>query len=181
MHESRYSKALLPDTVFHLKRVSAMCVKLAMDKGLNKAKVGEVGLAGLLHDLGKFMVPVSIINNVKKLSVQEYGIVKIHSQAGALMAKSLNYIPENIIKIIYHHHERWDGFGYPLGLKSEKIPLGARILSVADTIDALSSDRPYRQKMLKNEVIIELQNVAGSQLDPSIVESSIKLIRNNEI
>lgn len=175
------TEVLSPDTVFHLYRVSKISMVISSFMGLDEIVTAEIGLAGLLHDIGKFAIPFKIIHKQGPLTSNEYNLVKIHAQRGALIAKNEGSIPETVTETILHHHERWDGGGYPVRLDSERIPIGARVLAVSDTIDALASNRPYRDRLPRNKIIEELISVSGSQLDPKIVDLAVDLIAKEQI
>ena len=132
-------------------------------------------LGAALHDMGKIVVPDSILKKPGKLTPEEYAIVKQHCYSGGQICKRVGFLM-NAYPIVYHHHERWDGKGYPDGLKGEKIPLGARIVAVVDAYDAMTTDRPYREAMPLDEVSSILRDGAGRQWDPRIVESFIETV-----
>ena len=165
-----------PYTVGHSARVTQYAVAIAESMGLNGDEVEEIRLAGLLHDLGKIGVPDNILNKPGRLSEEEYSAIKMHP---ALSMRIVEPLPQlgNIIPIIYHHHERFDGNGYIEGKAGEKIPLGARIIAVADSFEAMTSDRPYRSALSRGEAIAELMANSGSQFDPRVVDHFLKLLK----
>ena len=165
-----------PYTVGHSARVTQYAVAIAESMGLNGDEVEEIRLAGLLHDLGKIGVPDNILNKPGRLSEEEYSAIKMHP---ALSMRIIEPLPQlgNIIPIIYHHHERFDGNGYIEGKAGEKIPLGARIIAVADSFEAMTSDRPYRSALSRGEAIAELMANSGSQFDPRVVDHFLKLLK----
>jgi len=126
--------------------------------------------AAVLHDLGKIGIPDDILNKKGKLTDQEYEIIKKHPQIGAEIIRPIHFL-KDIIPIILYHHERFDGLGYPAGLKGEEIPFSARIVAVADVYQALISDRPYRKAYTKENALEIIQRGAGTQFDPKIVET----------
>jgi HD-GYP domain-containing protein (c-di-GMP phosphodiesterase class II) len=153
----------------HAERVTDYALMIGAALGINEETMDGLKVAGLLHDLGKIGVPDSILNKVGKLTDEERKTIEQHpSVAGNI----LNRTPQlgAIISAVIFHHERWDGQGYPNGLSGEAIPLIARILSVGDAFDAMTSDRPYRKAMSVGEALVELQANAGKQFDPSLVE-----------
>ena len=165
-----------PYTVGHSARVTQYAVAIAESMGLNGDEVEEIRLAGLLHDLGKIGVPDNILNKPGRLSEEEYSAIKMHP---ALSMRIIEPLPQlgNIIPIIYHHNERYDGNGYIEGKAGEKIPLGARIIAVADSFEAMTSDRPYRSALSRGEAIAELVANSGSQFDPRVVDHFLKLLK----
>jgi putative nucleotidyltransferase with HDIG domain len=136
------------------------------DKQLIKA----VEAAALLHDMGKLAVPEYILNKPGKLSSAEFEKMKLHASVGADILTAIDF-PYPVVPIVRHHHENWDGSGYPTGLKGTDIPIGARILSVVDCFDALTSDRPYRPRLTNDEALRILLERRGSMYDPLIVDT----------
>jgi HD-GYP domain-containing protein (c-di-GMP phosphodiesterase class II) len=128
----------------------------------------DLSYAGMLHDIGRLTLPDAILLKDGPLSAEEYALVQCHPRAGAEFLASFPFF-ERAALWIAHHHERWDGAGYPFGLRGMMIPTGSRILAVADTFDALILDRPRGQAVMVNQVLRLLQIVAGSQLDPELV------------
>ena len=153
----------------HCSRMRNLCVRLGKLLGLKSEEIEILEYASLLHDLGKVSVNELILNKEGPLNEEEFMSVKRHSEVGE---KILNDIPlmKQVAIVIGAHHENFDGSGYPRGLKGSEIPLIARIIAVADTFDAMSSDRPYRKGLSLEFVIGELKRVSGAQLDPQIVE-----------
>jgi putative nucleotidyltransferase with HDIG domain len=136
--------------------------------------------AALLHDIGKFIFPDSILFADRKLTDDEWEIVKLHPEQGAkLVARIEGYGP--VAEIIHSHHERIDGRGYPAGLNGDDIPLGSRIISVCDTYDVMTSRDSYRRPVSSEAAIVELRRVAGAQLDPMIVETFVKMIEDGRV
>lgn len=164
-----------PYTVGHSARVTQYAVAIAESMELSPEEVEEVRLAGLLHDLGKIGVPDSILNKPGRLSEEEYTAIKMHPALSMRIIEPLPHLG-NIIPIIYDHHERYDGRGYVEGKSGDKIPLGARILAVADSYEAMTSDRPYRSALSRQEALSELRLNAGSQFDPDVVRHFLKLL-----
>jgi HD-GYP domain-containing protein (c-di-GMP phosphodiesterase class II) len=164
-----------PYTVGHSARVTQYAVAIAESMGLSSDAVEELRLAGLLHDLGKIGVPDSILNKAGRLSEEEYSAIKMHPALSMRIIEPLPHLG-NIIPIIYHHHERYDGNGYMDGKAGDKIPLGARIIAVADSFEAMTSDRPYRTALSREEAMSELSRNAGSQFDPEVVRHFLALL-----
>ncbi len=186
----------------HSVLVSKYSAAISVEMGLSASIIESIQIAGLLHDLGKIGVPGEILVKKGKLTNDEYGIVKTHpaialkilgpvefphfvneehlSEAPPELTLSLFEgadLSSEVKLMIYHHHEKYTGGGYPQGIKGEEIPLGARILSVADTFEALTADRPYRKAFSLNEAIKILREISGEQLDSKIVEVFIKIIK----
>jgi diguanylate cyclase (GGDEF)-like protein/putative nucleotidyltransferase with HDIG domain len=151
----------------HSTRVAELGAWIAAHLGLDVEHVELTRLAGSLHDLGKLAVPEEILRKPGPLTPPERMVLERHSQIGFRMLESLGVDP--VAEWVLHHHERWDGMGYPEGLAGEEIPLGARIIFVADAYDAMTSDRAYRGRLTPSEAVAELQRCAGTQFDPEIV------------
>lgn len=140
----------------------------------------KIRVAAILHDIGKIGISSEILNKSSNLTEEEYHIIKSHSEKGYLALKNVKNLKEESI-MVKHHHERYDGRGYPDGLKGNDIPLGARIICVADSYDAMTSDRPYRKGIPMEEAIAELRKNKGSQFDPFIVEVFVSSLINEEV
>jgi putative nucleotidyltransferase with HDIG domain len=153
----------------HSERVSELAARLATRIGIDQEQVELTRLAASLHDLGKLAIPEEILRKPGPLSETERLVLERHPQIGFRMLESLGVDP--VADWVLHHHERWDGSGYPDGLPGEDIPLGARIIFVADAYDAMTSDRVYRDRLSDDEAIAELERCAGTQFDPSIVSA----------
>lgn len=165
-----------PYTRGHCDRVAKYAVKIAEAMGLSKEEQEHIKYGGWLHDCGKIGVPESILNNNGPLTPEQMEIVKKHSRWGADVVK-LAQLPEAVINIILYHHERYDGKGYPAGLMGGGIPIEARIATVADVYDALTSDRPYRSKISHEQASEFLINFKGKFFDPEIVDKFIELFK----
>jgi putative nucleotidyltransferase with HDIG domain len=150
--------------------VTVFAQAMARRIGLDKERVSILRLGALLHDVGKLAVPSSVLLKRGPLTEAEFGQMRRHPMAGARMLQTLG-APEMILPVVRHHHERWDGTGYPDGRKGEEIPLEARILCIADSFDAMTSTRPYRAPKLPDEAMAELERCAGTQFDPELVEA----------
>ncbi len=153
----------------HSRRVSKISQKLAKYYGLKMEDVTEAKMAGLLHDIGKIVIPLGILNKDGKLTTEEYQIIKTHPEIGFRILNSTSNMRE-IAKIVLSHHERWDGGGYPQGLKKNEIPLQARIIAIADAFDAMTSERTYRKVVSYEAALQEIINNAGTQFDPELVK-----------
>jgi putative nucleotidyltransferase with HDIG domain len=157
----------IPGIESHSRRVARYAAAAARELELSCREVERVRRAAAIHDIGKLEMPPGLVNKPGALSREEFAIVKRHAQAGARIAERFGCA--DLAAIIRHHHERFDGDGYPDGLAGERIPLGARIVAVADTFDAATSSRPYREAMAEREALSLLWSEAGGQLDPRVV------------
>lgn len=164
----------------HSKRVAVYAKKLAQKYGLSKEEVQNIFYMGLMHDCGKIRVPDSILCKKGKLTDEEFGIMKTHTTEGAKLLSGFTSIPQ-IREAVLYHHERYDGRGYPEGLKGEEIPLVARILCVADSFDAMNSNRCYRDRLTKEQILEQLRSNRGTQFDPEIVDCMLELLDSGEI
>ena len=157
----------------HTERVSQYCEAMASAMNLCEKEINDIEIAGELHDIGKIMVPSELLNKPGMLTAEEFEIIKRHPETGYQILKSVDeYVA--LAEAVLYHHERWDGTGYPEGLKWEEIPLQARIISVADAYEAMTAKRPFQKSKTKEEAIAELKKCAGTQLDPEIVEVFVK-------
>ena len=167
-----------PYTGGHCRRLAEYAGFVAERLMFNTSEVESVRLGAALHDMGKIVVPDNILKKPDKLTPEEYAIVKQHCYSGGQICKRVGFLM-NAYPIVYHHHERWDGKGYPDGVKGEKIPMGARIVAVVDAYDAMTTDRPYRQALPLPDVFNELRDGAGSQWDPQIIDVFIDTVRTH--
>jgi putative nucleotidyltransferase with HDIG domain len=162
----------------HVRRVQAYAVGLARALGIdNELEIKALEAAALLHDTGKLAVPEHILNKPGKLTESEFAKMKLHVDVGADIL-SLVEFPYPVVPIVRCHHENWDGTGYPRGVKGEDIPIGARILSVVDCFDALTSDRPYRRRMTEQDALQILRDRRGSMYDPRVVDTFVAVYRD---
>src|SRR5207302_9419233 len=158
----------------HIRRVQAHATNLAKAVGvMEDSLLKAIEAAALLHDMGKLAVPEYILNKPGKLTDAEFEKMKLHASVGADILSAIDF-PYPVVPIVRHHHENWNGNGYPDGLKGTDIPIGARILSVRDCFDALTSDRPYRPRLSDNEALDILLERRGSMYDPLIVDTFAK-------
>ncbi len=153
----------------HLRRVQVYAVEIAKDLGLDQDQLNAIRAAAMLHDIGKLAVPEHILSKPGRLTPEEFEKMKIHPIVGAEILDRVQF-PYPVVPIVRSHHEKWDGTGYPHGLKSEAIPVGARILSAVDCFDALASERPYRQALSPQESMKALTAEKGRSFDPRVVE-----------
>jgi diguanylate cyclase (GGDEF)-like protein/putative nucleotidyltransferase with HDIG domain len=159
----------------HIRRVQQYAAAVAEAMGMSPSEVQGVRTAGLLHDIGKLAVPEHILSKPGPLTHEEFKKVQIHPQIGAEIIASVPF-PYPVGPLIRSHHERWDGKGYPDGLKGEQIPLGARILSVVDQFDALTSKRPYHKAVSDVVAVTRIREQAGRALDPQVVETFVAML-----
>ena len=159
----------------HIRRVQMYAVGLARAVGVSEHEIRGINTAALLHDIGKLAVPEHILAKPGPLTAEEFQKVRIHPQVGAGIISAVPF-PYPVAPLILCHHERWDGRGYPAGLRERDIPLGARILSIVDYFDALTSERPYHQPMSFEGAVALLQQEAGKALDPQLVETFVRLL-----
>ncbi|MFA5800942.1 MAG: HD domain-containing phosphohydrolase [Thermoleophilia bacterium] len=161
----------------HSKRVTEIAVTLATERGLASEAIDKIRFAGLVHDIGKIGVPEEILLKPGKLTNEEFDRIKEHSAAGEKILKPIIRDRE-ILEMVRYHHERYSGGGYPEGRKKEDIPLGARIIAVADAFDAMTSNRPYREALSPEKARNQLLANKGSQFDPELVDLFIKAEEN---
>jgi diguanylate cyclase (GGDEF)-like protein/putative nucleotidyltransferase with HDIG domain len=155
-------------TYQHLRRVQHYSIEIGKEMGLSEAELNALRAASLLHDIGKLAVPEHILTKPGKLTPQEFEKMKIHPLVGAEILEQVDF-PYPVAPVVRAHHERWDGTGYPLGLASEEIPVGARILSAVDCLDALASDRQYRRALPLDEAMAIVLRESGKGYDPRVV------------
>src|SRR5438309_9211560 len=153
----------------HLQRVRVYAIEVAKELGMKGSDLEALHAAALLHDIGKLAVPEHIISKPGRLSPEEFEKMKIHTLVGAEILERVRF-PYPVVPIVRAHHEKWDGSGYPLGLKGAEIPIGARILSAVDFLDALASDRQYRRALPLKDVMQKLAAESGKSFDPKVVE-----------
>ncbi len=153
----------------HIQRVKLFAGRMGEMVGLSNIEIEALKAGSLLHDIGKIGVPAYILNKPGKLTQHEFEQMKMHTIIGADMLSNVNF-RYPVVPIVRHHHERWDGRGYPDGLKGEKIPITARILTLVDNYDALRSDRPYKKGMTREEALEYIKQNAGTFFDPNLVE-----------
>jgi putative nucleotidyltransferase with HDIG domain len=157
------------DTEGHSSRVAAQAVQLAHLVGMKESEIVDLRRGALLHDIGKMGIPDTILLKNTDLTDKEWQIMRMHPILGKNMLRSIQFL-KNAVEVAYCHHEKWDGTGYPQGLKGEEIPLAARIFSVIDGWDALRSDRPYRKAVSDEEAWKYIEDNIGKAYDPMVVE-----------
>ena len=171
---SRIVETRDPYTAGHQKGVGRLAAAIAAEMGLEPEQVRGLNLAGIVHDIGKVSVPAEILVKPSALSEFEFGLVRRHPQVGYDILKDIDF-PWPIAKTILQHHERLDGSGYPFGLKGKDIILEARILAVADTVEAMASHRPYRPAVGVAAALAEVARYAGTLYDPEAVRVCLRL------
>jgi HD-GYP domain-containing protein (c-di-GMP phosphodiesterase class II) len=153
----------------HSDRVARYAVALGRTMGLDAPDLERLELAGLLHDVGKIGVPDGILTKGERLTDAEFAIIKEHPVTGERLLAGLTYLPKDILPAVRHHHERWDGRGYPDGLAGAALPLDAAILGAADAFDAMTSTRTYRKALLHREAARRIREGSGTQFAPHVV------------
>lgn len=167
---ARYAENREPYREGHAERVGTYAQKLAEAVGFSPAEAEQLLIAGLIHDLGLLHVPEKILRKPSPLNEEEWALVRSHPQESLNLMERQAFLSEAAVKAVRYHHERYDGRGYPEGLKGDAIPIEGRLLSVADTFDALTHDRPYRPAYPLKEAVAEMQRVSGTQLDPDLTD-----------
>ena len=164
------------NTGIHSTRLAEWALHVASELGLDQQSLADIEVTALLHDIGKVGIPDAILNKPARLTNEEYELMKKHPEYGWIV---LRQIPgfERVSLLILHHHENFDGKGYPGGLKGEEIPMGSRIVSVIDAFDAMVSSRPYREGMPFEEAERRLIEASGTQFDPEVVERFLPVAR----
>jgi len=164
-----------PWTRGHSERVTKIALEIARNMGMSGREIEEMEVAGLLHDIGKIGTVETILDKPGKLTDEELKNLSEHPERGAEILRPIKPLGK-VLPIIRHHHEHFDGNGYPYGLAGTDIPLGARILAVADTVDAMGSDRPYRKGRSREAIVAELKRCSSTQFDPRVVEACLKIL-----
>ena len=165
------------ETEGHSKRVTAFTIAIARNMGLSKDQIAVIARGAFLHDIGKMAIPDAILRKPGKLTPEEILIMQEHCYHGYEILKKIPFLGE-AAEIVYAHQERYDGTGYPRGLKGDQIPLGARMFSVADTLDAITSDRPYRPAQSLTAARDEIRLWSGRQFDPEVVRVFLEMDQN---
>ncbi|MCZ6766873.1 MAG: HD domain-containing protein [bacterium] len=145
---------------------------------LSKDDIRDIAFGAVLHDIGKLIIYERILNKPGTLDKEEWEVLKKHPEVGAAIIENMEFL-SGAIAHVKHHHEKWDGSGYPDGLEGDDIPLGARIISVADSFDAMTTDRSYRKALTWKEAKAELHTYSGTQFDPEVADSFIALIEKD--
>lgn len=166
-----------PYTAGHQSRVADLARSIAKNMGLSEDQIDAVRLAGIIHDIGKISIPAQILAKPGKLTESEFSFIKLHPRSGYDILKTVE-LPWPIADIILHHHERLDGSGYPQGLKGDEILLEARILAVADVVEAMSSHRPYRPALGIDRALEEVSSKKGTLYDPGAADACLNLFQD---
>ncbi len=166
----------IPQEYTHSPYFSRVVELIAHEMKLDEKQIQSLKYASMLHDAGKIQIPLEILTKTTKLTPEEYKIIKMHPQKGALILRHVQAL-KPAIPIIMHHHEKYDGTGYPSKLKKGQIPLGARIMSVADAFEAMVYGRPYRERMDTANAAREIKKKSGTQFDPKVVEAFLRIAK----
>jgi HD-GYP domain-containing protein (c-di-GMP phosphodiesterase class II) len=169
-----------PDVRVHGRRTRELSLRIAAALGLLSELRDSLILGAALHDIGKLVLPPSLLNKRESLDDDDWIVIKSHPEAGEEMLRDITFLSP-ALPVIRHHHERWDGTGYPDRLAGEEIPIEARIVSIADAFDAMTSDRPYRKAMSVSSACAEIARCAGTQLDPKCARMFVDLIQFSEL
>jgi len=162
----------------HSHRVAELCKQLATVCKLSEREIEEINSAGLLHDIGKIAIQETLLNKRGKLTEEEFEEVRRHPEIGYRILSSVNDMAD-MAEYVLSHHERWDGKGYPKGLAGEDIPLQARMIAIADSFDAMTSERSYRYPISEAEASVELMKNSGTQFDPTLVQRFVNMLLVN--
>lgn len=178
-----FAKAIEAKDIYtrgHSERVLKISMAIAAEMGLTREQMNVLHYASILHDVGKIAIEDRILNKPGRLDHEEYELVKQHPIIGANIVSTVSFLNE-AIEVVRHHHERFDGTGYPAGLKGDKIPVLSRIISVADAFDAITSNRLYREALRHEHALEEIRNSSHSQFDPEVVEAFISAYQKRRI
>lgn len=166
-----------PYTAGHHRRVSELSVMIAGQLGLEDETMKAIELAAVIHDLGKIQVPAEILSKPGRLNEIEFGLIKTHPTVGYDLLKGIDF-PWPLAEIIYMHHERMNGSGYPRGIAGDEIPIESRIIGVADTVEAMSSHRPYRAALGIEKALDQIKNDRAKLFDAEVVDACLKVFND---
>jgi putative nucleotidyltransferase with HDIG domain len=169
-----------PYTRGHSARVTEIAEAVACRLGWSEERLESLRIGGPLHDIGKLAVSDEVLRKEGRLDESELAQIREHPKIGARILLRMAALREAIPYVLYHH-ERWDGHGYPSGKAGEEIPLGARVLAIADAFDAMTSDRPYRRALTREQALAEIERCAGTQFDPRIAQVFLELFTETEV
>jgi putative nucleotidyltransferase with HDIG domain len=173
-------QSVSPDTAGHSRRVRCIALALARELGLSSEELAAVGQAALFHDIGKLTVPDEILQKPGRLTDEEWILMRTHSDEGARMLEATGSFAA-AVPAVRHHHERYDGTGYPAGLVGEKIPLGARVVHVADALDSMLTNRVYQPARLPAEALAELRRESGRQFCPRCIAAFERIVATGSL
>jgi putative nucleotidyltransferase with HDIG domain len=165
-----------PYTAGHQRRVTDLARAIATEMGLKKNQIEGIRTAGVIHDIGKIIVPSEILTKPSQLTEAEFEIIKTHPKVGYDILRDKEF-PWPIAQIVYQHHERMDGSGYPLGISGPEILMEARVLAVADVVEAMASHRPYRPALGLDKALEEISKGKGQLYDPEVVDACLKIFK----
>jgi len=165
-------------TAGHSRRVMEYASGIARNMGMEEKDIEKLKVSALLHDIGKVGVPDAVLHKGSKISDKEFTVIKKHPGIGANILETIGAF-RDLVPVVYHHHERFDGMGYPRGIYGEQIPLHSRIIALADSFDAMTSTRPYRKALPVEAALLEIELNRGRQFDPTV--SDIFIIRFGDI
>lgn len=165
-----------PDEAAHAARVTKLALELAAAVGADRERIAAITVGGPLHDIGKLALDPRLLRKPGPLDDDELEQIRTHPERGVEMLNGDPALRE-AVPCVLHHHERWDGAGYPHGLAGEEIPVEARIIAVVDAYDAMTSDRPYRAAFSHDQAIVELERCSGSQFDPAVASVFVEIAR----
>ncbi len=174
---SKFIDAVDGYTQDHSVRVAGLAQKIALAMGMSEAEAEDIRVAGLLHDIGKLDINLDVLNKASALTPEEWEHMKTHTSKGSMLLEPMGGMLSHVLPIVRYHHEYYDGSGYH-GVAAEDIPLGARVLAVADSYDAMITDRPYRTGRTPREAKIEIEERAGQQFDPDVVAAFTRVMRD---
>jgi putative nucleotidyltransferase with HDIG domain len=163
-----------PHTAAHMWTVANIAGHVGLQMGLPTQKLGTLFVGALLHDVGKIAIPNSVLNKPESLTPEEHALMRLHPSIGVKILERFG-VPSPILLMVNHHHERFDGKGYPEGLRGDEIPLGARVIVAADALEAMTGGRPYRCKVPWEEALEEIVSNVGTQFDPEVVRALLRL------
>ena len=163
-------------TAGHSRRVMEYSKSIGQRMKLDKQDIEDLKMSALLHDIGKIGIPDIVLKKETKLTDEEYTVIKSHPETGAAILKHIKSL-KHLVPAVYHHHERFDGDGYPQGVKGNDIPLHARIIGIADTFDAMTSNRSYRKALSFKTALTELERNKGIQFDPDITDIFLEILQ----
>ena len=167
-----------PYTAGHERRVAELATRIAEKLGMSPAEVEEIRVAALMHDVGKVSIPAEILSKPGRLSSAEFALIKGHSESGYRIIESAN-MEGTAAEIVYEHHERCDGSGYPRGLTAEQLHPGSKVLMVADTVEAMVSHRPYRAGLTIEAALAEIREGAGTKYDSQVCDACVSLFEDD--